>query len=435
MYEFKYPEVANVSVADIETSVYFLIQTIKNKLNNKNEVLSEIEREIFKNTINHLKSGFNVSLNMSNQNDIPIDYRIIDDLIEKSHSLKMPLQFYVSGNSLNPETKDPIPMLFSQTSLDNLIELHNYLVDKGENGLLFMENSSKPELSWTFDDVLDASDQIDSIVEFIKEQNFTQFETIAFIHQYISTQYEYRENLSNPISSRSIVGSLNYEDIVCVGYSYLTKAIIDKLNMPGLECSTFISKITPKQNTSMAKTDSSFTGVELIEDGSYHMQNLIKINDSTYNISGSYINDVCSDSKSPNTPNGKGISNLMFPVEDLIHYKYFDFDQTSPQIEDMLKLIGKSVTKNSLDCPIIAENINNSKPIPLENYKKCLINIFKKLNPEKPEKQVKENVSSILTLSKLCSFELFDKNAIGSISKDVYKNIEMTSKENGIEME
>lgn len=431
MYEFKYPNVANTSAEDIKNSILFMSATIQNSLDSgKNP---EFVTEVLKKNLNNIKNNFNVVINMREQRDIPIDYRVINKLISDSKKIGLPLQMYIMGNTVDGK-KDSIPMLFTEDNIETLIELNNYLLDHGCKDLRFLEDPSFPELAWNIKQVMRANSEIDGLVDYIKEQKFTQFETVAFIHQYISTLYEYKDDKNNPTISRSIIGVLNSDKIVCVGYSYLTKAIIDKLNMPGLECSTFISRLKPKDNA-LKKVDENLTGVDMFDDHTLHMQNLIKINDPQYNINGAYINDVCGDSKSNNCPSGKGCSNMMFPVEDLLHYRYYDFDQTDPQVDQMIKTLGIKPKLNPYLCPIIAENINNSKPIDFKVYKSCFANMFKKMNPKESDKSISNKVGNLFILTQLYSHSLFDDNSIGSIAKHSRKEFVEDLKSVGIEME
>ena len=432
MYEFKYPNVANSSAEDIKNSILFMSATIQNNIDSgKNP---DFVVEILQKNLKHIKDSFNVVINMREQRDIPIDYRVINKLINDSKKINMPLQVYIMGNTVDGKTKDAVPMLFTEDNIDTLIELNNYLLDNDCKDIRFLEDPSYPELAWNINQVMRANSEIDGLVDYIKEHKFTQFETVAFIHQYISSLFGYKDDKDNPTISRSIVGVLNSDKIVCVGYSYLTKAIIDKLNMPGLDCSTFISRLKPKEKT-LKKVDGAMTGVEMFDDNSLHMQNLIKIDDPKYNIKGAYISDVCGDSKSNLCPSGKGCSNMMFPVEDLLHYRYYDFDQTDPQVDQMIKTLGIKPKLNPYLCPVIAENIQNSKPIDFKVYKNCFVNMFKKMNPKENEKSITDKVENLFILTQLYAHSLFDDNSIGSIAKHSRKEFIEDLKSVGIEME
>lgn len=433
MYEFKYPNITNSTAEEIKDSISFLATSIQNRVNDPNRKISKFEAEILRKNINFVKNNFNVAIDMREQKDAPFDYNLIDKMISDSKEMQLPLNIYIMGNTIGKNTDDAIPMLFSQDTIDNLIDLNNHLLDNKCNEIKFLEDPSYPEYAWTIQEVMIANSEIDGIVDYIKEQKLTQFETVAFIHQYISSLYQYKEDEMNPSAPRSIVGVLNSDKIVCVGYAYLTKAIIDKLNMPGLACSTFISRLSTKDKSNENITP--MTGIEIYDDNSLHMQNLIKINDPHYNVQGSYISDVCGDSKTEETPGGKGFSNMMFPVEDLLHYKYYDFDQTDPQVDQIFKTLGIKPKLDPYTNPIIAENINNSKPIDFNTYKSCFTNLFKKINPNKSEKLIKRKVENLSIISQLYAHSIFDENSISSISRHSRKELAEDLKSIDIEME
>lgn len=424
MYEFKYPKVAELSTEKIESSIAYLSVSLQNRLEQNKDKLSTAEIVLLEKSIDHIKSGINVSINISQIHNQQIDYSIIDKLLEDSKKLNLPLNFYVVGSSISDD-KTSVPMSFSQQVIDNLVELNNYLVDNNQYGLLFMEDSSSPELAWDFDDVIRANSEIDSIVDYIREMKLSPFEAATFIHQYITSQFQYKDNPIDIVSPRSIVGVLNSDDIVCVGYAYLTKAIIDKLNMKGLECSTFTSKLTPKPNiTDNKKFVEILNELNLSTEGTGHIQNLIKIDDPKYKVSGNYVTDACWDSKNESFPSGKGIGNFMFPVEDLLHLSGQRFDQPNPEVEKMFKMLGLNRPYDPYSLPVIAENINNSQPITIAQYRKCLTNVYKIMTPHFSEEEIKKRVDYIINLSSIVSYKVFTKKAIGTIAKNSHKQFE-----------
>lgn len=425
MYEFKYPKVAQMSAQQIQDTIEYLADSVISKMNESEKAMSILDLLTYQYTANHIRSGVNVSINMETLDNSEIDYAIIDKLISDSKQIKLPLRIYISGSSKFGNETSSVQMLFSQEAIDKLVDLHNYLVDRDEDGLYFMEDASTPENSWSFEEVITANSEIDSIVDYINEQKFTPFEAASFIHQYVTTQFSYRENDDDPMMARSLIGVLNSDDIVCVGYSTLTKAIIDKLNMPGLECTTFKSKITPSRDSSVIE------GIDLNAPFTGHMQNLIKIDDKSYGVSGVYVSDACWDSKNEGYPNGKGIANFMYPVEDLLHYKGMGFDQFHSKVDNMFKMMGLGNRKlDPYSLPIISENINNSKPISIDSYKQCLFNMFKKMSPNEKDSDIQERVDSIMRRTAVTSYIVFNKEAIGAIAKYANETIkELEDKE------
>ena len=73
--------------------------------------------------------------------------------------------------------------------------------------------------------------------------------------------------------------------------------------------------------------------------------------------------------------------------------------------------------------PIISNNIENSKPIPYEQYKKCLTNMFKKMSPNEKESDIKRKVDSVLEVSSMVSYMIFSKDSIGSLPKKAHEEM------------
>ena len=220
------------------------------------------------------------------------------------------------------------------------------------------------------------------------------------IHTYITSTFRY--NTNGLESSRVLPGIFNNQEIVCSGYASLVKAIIDKLGMPELECDLVACKFVDEHN-------------EIMES---HCHNLVKIRDKKYGIDGYYVEDACWDSKNESYPNGKGIANFMYPVEDLIHYKGLGFDQFHSKVDNLFKMVGLGNRKlDPYSLPIISENIDKSTPIESKKYEECLTNLFKKMNPEETKENIEEKVASVMKLTHLTAYLIFNEKAIGSIAK------------------
>ena len=415
MYEFKFPNVADIPNEKIVEAMNHYSKILEDKMKNSRSLAEQL---MLSQNINSINSAFRVSINMRELSGQTFDFAVVDKLIEKAKELNLPIGFYVIGSSKIGD-KSSVAMSFSQEDIDNLIELNNYLVDKNENGLFFMEDSSMPENSWTFEEVITANSQIDEIVEYIKEKQFSPFEAATFIHQYITTQFEYKENLLDIQSPRSIIGALNSDDIVCVGYASLTKAIIDKLNMPGLACSTFASRMTRTEESNEILSD-----INMDAQHTGHMQNLITVNDPKYDINGTYVSDACWDSKNSNYPYGKGIANFMYPVEDLLHLKGLSFEELSKDVDkvkEIYKRLGINKKFNPYDYPVICDNIEKSKPIDFEKYRASLTEVITKMTPKNKRKGLDKHIDEIMDLTTMTAYLIFDKQAKGSVAVEAHR--------------
>lgn len=98
----------------------------------------------------------------------------------------------------------------------------------------------KGDVEWDLKSVVKANLEIEKVCEFIKKNNFSPFEAIAFIHDYVSTLARYniskQEILWDNKDQFFVGGFMELPEIVCAGYATLMKEIVDNLNMEGLKC-------------------------------------------------------------------------------------------------------------------------------------------------------------------------------------------------------
>ena len=97
------------------------------------------------------------------------------------------------------------------------------------------------DIKWDIETVVRANKGINGVCDFIKQNNLSPFEALAYIHDYVSTITRYNEShlLRHEWYNKDQFFASAYMDIpefVCRGYSALMKEIIDSLNMPGLSC-------------------------------------------------------------------------------------------------------------------------------------------------------------------------------------------------------
>lgn len=90
------------------------------------------------------------------------------------------------------QNDDSIDYLYSNQQINQIIELNNHLLNKGmQNQIRFFENHliySEIDLysSWTLDDVVNANKNIDSVVDHIKQNNYSPYEAMTYIHMYVT---------------------------------------------------------------------------------------------------------------------------------------------------------------------------------------------------------------------------------------------------------
>lgn len=417
MYEFSYPKIAYLSASEIHDNILYLEASLKKNLEQSKSSYSKESIDLFTNLINYVKSSINVVIDINNLKNEEIDFDLIQNLINNSNQLNLPLNIFVMGGSNFNQAQEKSDMLFSNELLDKFTMLNDLLVKSGKSPLRFMEDPSMPESSWTLDEVKKANSQIDIVVNFIKENKLSPFESMAFIHKVITSTFSYNDDEMTPINSRSIVGVVKTSKIVCVGYSRFIKAIIDKLEMKGLECETFLSTLN-----SYDLDNAVLDELGISPYGTIHMQDLIKIKDPKYNVDGVYVSDACWDAKNEFFPAGKGYGSFMFPVTDLVSYKGIAFDQPKSDFEALIGICNINEQVDPESFPIIKENISKSKPIKIEQLTSCLKNLFKVLYPNDNQEKINLRVKRTLDVSKAVANSIFTNNAKNALAIESYKD-------------
>ena len=193
------------------------------------------------------------------------------------------INIVIFENLNKQDVSAPINYSYTQKEMCDIVELYHdingYIAKDDQNTInIYFADSTNDEYNsfskLSLGDTIFVNNRIDAIVKYIKEKEFTPYEAMIYIHNW-ATGFKYRENIKD-LNQQMIVGPIKEFDVVCAGYVSLIKAIIDKLDMPGLECDiTTIGSITSKKN--------AING---------HVINLIKIKDEKYNIDGIYFNDA-----------------------------------------------------------------------------------------------------------------------------------------------
>lgn len=217
---------------------------------------------------------------------------------------------------------------------------------------------------WNLEQVIDANMEIDKVVRKIRDLKLSPYETMVYIHKYITQNYGYGFNggiiadikgTRKSEKNRSIVAAILNKKTVCAGYASLTKVIIDRLNIPGLTCEY--------QNASCWKSAKK----DNIKFAGGHALVLVSIEDSKYNISGSYLNDATWDSKTIKCPRGRGYTYFMYPVTDMTKLKGVALSARSGT---RARLYGLS-TAGHLPTKGV-----NSDPIPYGVFEKAVKNVY-----------------------------------------------------------
>ena len=283
-----------------------LIAGIRNK---KKLAIIKKDIEIFKTRLGDIQNKLNlVSTDINNTNkglendvkcciNLQIDRNEVFEyyeIIKKMYSL---LQEMDSDRIINidiyedlraQETTSPVNYTYTIEQFNSLVELYNHMngykkTGNRESGEIFftddVSSRETPGTRLSLGDVYFINKRITDIVDYIKQKQFTPYEAMIYIHYYLSG-LEYFD--SEKCFAQMITGPLLGQEIVCSGYASLTKAIIDRLDMPGLKCEI--------QGLNNILPDKSGYG-----DFS-HAVCLIDIIDKKYDINSLYYDDISSDS-------------------------------------------------------------------------------------------------------------------------------------------
>lgn len=348
--------------------------------------------------------------------------RIIDELTDEG----IRIYFAIDDSMAKRSNDSEVNYVYARKQIELLVDVDAYLKAKGHGELLINENNLVTTYNeyiqgWSLGKVLVANKKINEIVDYIKKNNFSPFEAMLYIHKWASS-FEYKEGDETEIS-RILPSVLNSNKIVCSGYASLVKAVVDKLNFPGLKCEMvggFLIKGT-------------FT--------SAHCHNIVHIKDEKYEINGTYIEDACWDSRKDGYEQGKGFAHCLYPVNDLYHFSnrvaYYNETVTNRYENIMVNSRISSEALKYKDENIITQMIlrkkqldklrNNSElvrmygdvstPIELIKYEQALRVVYSKMY--KDANYIEELIKKEIENSRVNSARTFAKDATNSFVTSV----------------
>ena len=282
------------------------------------------------------------------------------------------------------------------------------------NEFYLTRNYTDLETCWDLDQVVKANAEIDKVVDKIKRLKLSPYETMVYIHKYLTQNYDYGHfyvsgNLEdrNSENNRSIVAAIKNKQTVCAGFASMTKAIIDRLNLSQLKCK-YQGVVSWDYNAALEP-----------EGRGGHVLSLITIQDPKYNIDGMYFDDATWDNKTRKTPHGRGYAYFMYPVEDM--FNLIDYNLT----------VAKGSRAQPINCKCKLYNMpleyEKCKPIPYETFEKAVKRVYSLekdfLNNDDVEQAVNRDVEQ--SLSRVCHD--YKDSAINSLLKQ-YKQLKCANK-------
>jgi len=188
------------------------------------------------------------------------------------------------------------------SDLELFINLEESL-SKEKKGLFFDGG-----LEWyDLGEVINAQEQIENFTKNIREMDASPFEKYLVIYNFLTSKV-YKEDPHGGAKSRDIIGVLNGDNIVCVGYAQMLKRLCNEV---GIECYTQGCGVRDKQ-------DGSFLGD--------HENNLVRMRDEKYGIDGLFYADACWDAVVRGEEHKRTYSYCLLPLKDKDKLKYATID-------------------------------------------------------------------------------------------------------------
>lgn len=309
----------------------------------------------------------------------------VSKLANKGHRVNVVVDGCAQFKKLKGDER--IEYTFNGSKLLKLCELDNELRQVGMDGQIkfyeFFQTIQNSDLStcWDLDQVLDANEKIREVVWKIRKLELSPYETMVYIHKYLTQNYGYGYNTSDGTDdldkrdsekNRSIISAIQNKQTVCSGFTSMTKAIIDELNIPELTCEN--------QTVSMwdaTKKDSKLYNLyhdakeDVFKYECIHQLSLININDPKYNIKGSYLDDVTWDGKNEDYPNGCGFAFFMYPVSNMTKLKLNALSAERGSRSEGYPLKGRFFRFGE-----IFKKGANDKPIPFDTFAKAVGKVY-----------------------------------------------------------
>jgi hypothetical protein len=263
----------------------------------------------------------------------------------------------------------------------------------------------------------------DAIYKSLNEKEPVDREEIDKVADEYTFKYTNGQGIETP---RVLPAILNSDYIVCSGYASLVKAVVDKLDMPGLKCDFIGCKIVSRHKVNG------------------HCHNIVSIKDPKYDIDGVYVEDACWDSKREGYEKGYGFGHCLYPVNDVKNFNngkgYYndgiddrfsnliinsnDFNDGIKRVSDTSKIRRKiSDIKKYFKYRQIPDLImkygDKSEPISFEIYRKGLIELYAKFYDDL--NKVNELVDEQIQNSRINSIKTFNPKAYNAFSSSVTK--------------
>lgn len=408
------------------------IEVIRSMLKPSNHPLEEIREDMefydrmIKEAREAHKNNMTIALNRNAINRENID--AIIKHVKKAKEKGLPVRVFID-NATGRKNNEGADYVFTKEDMNLLIELDTFLKTNGYLGVSITEFKEVGDLDdakncWTLNQVIDANNKIDDVAKYIKDHNLSPFEAMTYIHKWASS-FVYNGGLGLQ-DGRVLPSTLNTDKIVCSGYASMVKAIVDKVDLPGLSC--------------------EIKGCYIIIDGkpNGHCHNLVTIDDPKYGINGTYVEDACWDSRVKGGDVQRGMAHCLYSVNDLMCFnggsRYFSLDREdrfsnllvdTRDLEEHVEMtkagwlrrtlwkMSRNAKYRTMIPEIVKKYGESSAPIPIEKYEEALRAVYatKYDDPSIIEEKVKRDIEN----SKARAVSTFNERSSNSFSRGLSK--------------
>ncbi len=354
------------------------------------------------------------------------------------------IRLIVDGNVNEADSNDK-PYIYTQQETKQLVELNNFLAETKNVKMYFCDEIVDEYLSYNSEksllnlhQVIEANEKLNDVVEEIKRLELTPYETMLYIHEYVANIVGSGNGHLDRNTSATIMGAYTGEGLVCAGRSSLTKAIIDKLDMPGLSCEYVDCSIHTDPDPEQIKKfeeeikeyphfKSDLSIYKKYGDTEKHRLCLITLNDEKYKICGDYLNDATWDSKE------HSFAMCCYPVKDVLNISGEHFVQTEHDIdrtkvyddeEKEAAKLAKNLKNGKYVPDVVQKHGQISKPITRLTFESALKNLYLKMyegNEDKAKAEVQEHLKNSINVAK----QVFTENASNCFVGQNQHNISM----------
>ncbi len=349
---------------------------------------------------------FTIKLDLSNYGDE--EYSKIRQLVKKLCGLNYEVKVNINAIGMN----------FTEQDFDNFIDFEDEL--KQVDAQFHFSEYSK---EFTIEETLNAYVKAKEFIDHLKSSEFTPLEKYIAIYNYVSS-FAYNGEMENSMTSRTIIGTLNSDEIVCVGYSELLKYMCESV---GIECKVQMCSV--EDNGQLEN----------------HQNNIVYIKDEKYGVDSWFYADSCWDAIEKHDEPFTKYNFCLIPFADVSKmknckiisndYQYLYIDKKDEKIEyedmrlswsksdciDVMEQIGLEYKREKLDALLENEKIFENR------FYKAIKFVRELFEIEKIPTTVYEDVEecpAVFMPSKFISYCMltdFDKEAVMQHVKDFKK--------------